>query len=72
MLIANLYGNLNEKISMETPMDLSVIPNKELILRKAIYFLVQSVRKFYEKLIHALIVIGFYENKSYPIVLNRF
>jgi hypothetical protein len=67
-----LTANLNEKISMETPMDLSVISNKELILRKAIYFLVQSARKFYEKLIHALMVIGFYGSKSDPIVLNRF
>jgi hypothetical protein len=38
------------------------------MLRKTIYGLVQSARKFYEKLINVLKVIGFYENKSDPFL----
>jgi hypothetical protein len=37
-----------------------------MMLRKTINFLVQSARKFYEKLINVLKVIGFYGSKSDP------
>jgi hypothetical protein len=37
-----------------------------MILKKTIYGLVQSNRKFYEKLINVLKVIGFYGSKSDP------
>jgi hypothetical protein len=43
-----------------------VSPNEKLILRKTIYGLVQSARKFYEKVIDVLKVIGFYGSKSDP------
>jgi hypothetical protein len=39
-----------------------------LILKQTIYSLVQSARKFYEKLINVLKVIGFYGSKSDPFL----
>jgi Reverse transcriptase (RNA-dependent DNA polymerase) len=51
---------------MNVPMGLSTGPNKKLLLRKTIYGLVQSARKFYEKLIEVLKVIGFEASKSDP------
>jgi hypothetical protein len=61
-----LHGNLDEEIYMDVPMGLSTEPNKKLLLRKTIYGLVQSARKFYEKLIEVLKVIGFEGSKSDP------
>jgi Reverse transcriptase (RNA-dependent DNA polymerase) len=61
-----LHGNLDEEIYMDVPMGLSTGPSKRLLLRKTIYRLVQSVRKFYEKLIEVLKVIGFEGSKSDP------
>jgi hypothetical protein len=63
---AFLHGDLDEKICMEVPKGLEIKHNKKLILRKTIYGLVQSARKFYEKLINVLKVIGFYGSKSDP------
>jgi hypothetical protein len=53
---------------MDVPMGLSISPNKKLLLRKPIYGygLVQIARKFYEKLIDVLKVIGFEGSKSDP------
>jgi Reverse transcriptase (RNA-dependent DNA polymerase) len=51
---------------MDVPMGLSTGPSKNLFLRKTIYGLVQSARKFYEKLIEVLKVIGFEGSKSDP------
>jgi hypothetical protein len=65
---AFLHGDLDEEIYMEVPKDLEIEHNKKLMLRKTIYGLVQSARKFYEKLINVLKVIGFYENKSDPFL----
>jgi hypothetical protein len=63
---AFLHGDLDEEIYMEVPKDLEIKHNKKLMLKKTIYGLVQSARKFYEKLINVLKVIGFYGNKSDP------
>jgi hypothetical protein len=51
---------------MEVPKGLAIKENKKLILRKTIYGLIQSARKFYEILINVLKVIGFYGSKSDP------
>jgi hypothetical protein len=63
---AFLHGDLDEKIYMEVPKGLEIEHNKKLMLKKTIYGLVQSARKFYEKLINVLKVIGFYGSKSDP------
>jgi hypothetical protein len=62
---AFLRGDLDEEIYMEVPKGLE-IENNKLILRKTIYGLVQSARKFYEKLINVLKVIEFHGSKSDP------
>jgi hypothetical protein len=49
---------------MEAPKGLAIKDNKKFILQKTIYGLVQSARKFYEKLISVLKVIGFHGSKS--------
>jgi Reverse transcriptase (RNA-dependent DNA polymerase) len=54
---AFLDGDLDEGIYMDVPMGLSTEPNKKLLLRKTIYGLVQSARKFYKKLVDVLKVI---------------
>jgi hypothetical protein len=48
---AFLHGDLDEEIYMEVPKGLAIKDNKKLIFR-TIYGLVQSARKFYEKLIN--------------------
>jgi hypothetical protein len=63
---AFIHRDLDEEIYMEVLKGLAIKDNKKLILRKTIYGLVQSVRKFYEKLINLLKIIGFYGNKSDP------
>jgi hypothetical protein len=63
---AFLHRNLDEEIYIEVPKSFKIENNKKLILRKTIYGLVQSSRKFYEKLINVLKVIGFYGSKSDP------
>jgi hypothetical protein len=63
---AFLHGDLDEEICMEVPKDLAINENKKLILLKTIFGLVQSFRKFYEKLINVLKVIGLYGSKSDP------
>jgi hypothetical protein len=63
---AFLHANSDKEIYMDVPMDLSIDPNKKLLLRKTIYSLVQSARKFYVKLIDVLKVNGFEEIKSDP------
>jgi hypothetical protein len=63
---AFLHGDLDEEIYMEVPKGLEIEHNKKLILRKTIYGLFQSARKFYEKLINVLKVIGIYGSKSDP------
>jgi hypothetical protein len=63
---AFLHGNLDREIYMDVPMGLSIGPNKKILLRKTIYGLVQSARKFYDKLIDVLKVIGFEGSKSDP------
>jgi hypothetical protein len=63
---AFLHGDLDEEIYMEVPKGLKIEHNNKLVLKKTIYGLVQSARKFYEKLIHVLNVIGFYGSKSEP------
>jgi Reverse transcriptase (RNA-dependent DNA polymerase) len=63
---AFLHGDLDEEIYMDVPLGLTTGPNKKLLLRKTIYGLVQSARKFYEKLIDVLKVIGFEGSKSDP------
>jgi hypothetical protein len=49
---------------------LEIEHNKKMMLRKSIYGLVQIARKFYEKLINVLKVIGFYGSKSDPFLLT--
>jgi hypothetical protein len=61
---AFLHGDLDEEIYMEIPKGLEIEHNKNLMLKKTIYGLVQSARNFYEKLINVLKVIGFYGSKS--------
>jgi Reverse transcriptase (RNA-dependent DNA polymerase) len=61
---ACFHGDLDEEIYIDVPMALSTGPSKKLLLRKTIYGLVQSARKFYEKLIDVLKVIGFEGSKS--------
>jgi hypothetical protein len=63
---AFLHGDLDEEIYMEVPKGLEIKHNKKLMLKKTIYGLVQSTRKFYQKLINVLKVIGFYGSKSDP------
>jgi hypothetical protein len=55
---------------MEVPKGVEIKNNNKLILRKTIYGIVQSARKFYEKLINILKVIGFYGSKSVPCLLT--
>jgi hypothetical protein len=47
---AFLHGNLVEEICIEVPKGLAVKDNKKLMLRKNIYGLVQSARKFMRNL----------------------
>jgi hypothetical protein len=63
---AFLHGYLDEEIYMEVPNGLVIKNNKKLILQKTIYALVQSGRKFYEKIINVLKVIVFYGIKFDP------
>jgi Reverse transcriptase (RNA-dependent DNA polymerase) len=63
---AFLHGNLDEEIYMDVPLGFTTGPNKKLLLRKTIFGLVQSARKFYKKLIDVLKVIGFAGSKSDP------
>jgi Reverse transcriptase (RNA-dependent DNA polymerase) len=63
---AFLHGNLDEEICMDVPLGSATGPNKKLLVRKTIYGLVQSARKFYVKLINVLKVIGFEGSKSDP------
>jgi hypothetical protein len=63
---AFLHGNLDEEIYMEVPKGLAIKEKKKLIMRKTIYVIVQSARKFYEKLINVLKVIGFFGSISDP------
>jgi hypothetical protein len=63
---AFLHGDLDEEIYMEVPKGLEIEHNKKLMLKNTIYGLVQSARKFYEKPINVLKVIGFYGSKSDP------
>jgi Reverse transcriptase (RNA-dependent DNA polymerase) len=63
---AFLHDNLDEEIYMDAPSGINVDPNEKLILRKTIYGLIQSTRKFYENLIEVLKVIGFVGSKSDP------
>jgi hypothetical protein len=63
---AFLHGSLDKEIYMEVPKGLAIKDNKNLILQKTIYGLVQSARKIYEKLINVLKVIGFHGSKSDP------
>jgi hypothetical protein len=63
---AFLHGDLDEEIYMEVSKGLVIENNKKLILRKTIYGLVLSARKFNEKLVNVLKVIGFYGSKSDP------
>jgi hypothetical protein len=62
---AFLQGDFDEEIYMELSKGLE-IKQQKLMLRKTIYGLVQSARKFYEKLINVLKVISFYGSKSDP------
>jgi hypothetical protein len=57
--------DLNKEIYMEVPKGLD-IEQKKMIVKETIYGLVQNARKFYEKLINVLKVIGFYGSKSDP------
>jgi hypothetical protein len=82
MLIANLVWNMKctvvdiettilhedseEEIYVEIPKGIEIKNNKKLILKKTIYGLVQSARKFYEKLIDVLKIIGFHGIKYDP------
>jgi hypothetical protein len=59
-------GDLDEEIYMEVSNGLAIEDNKKLILRKTIYGLDQSARKFYEKLMNVLKIIGFHGSKSDP------
>jgi hypothetical protein len=43
---AFLQGNLDGEIYMDVPSELNVDPSKKLIVKKTIYGLVQSSRKF--------------------------
>jgi hypothetical protein len=58
---AFLNGDLDEEIYMEVPKGLTKISSdKDLIIRKTNYGLVQSARNFNENLINTLKHIGFY------------
>jgi hypothetical protein len=61
-----LHEDLDEKILLKVPKGLTIIENKKLILRKTMYGLFQSARKFYEKLINVLKITGFHGSKSDP------
>jgi hypothetical protein len=63
---AFLHGDLDEEVYTEVSKGLKIEHNKKLMLKKTIYGLIQSSRKFYEKLISFLKVIGFYGSKSDP------
>jgi hypothetical protein len=58
---AFLHGDLDEEIYMEVPKGLEIEHIKKSMLKKTIYGLVQSARKFYEKFINVLKVIDFME-----------
>jgi hypothetical protein len=61
---AFIHGDLDEEIYMEVPKGLTISENKKLLLRKTIYGIVKSPRKFYKKLIINLKFTGFYRSKS--------
>jgi hypothetical protein len=63
---AFLHQDLDEEMYKEVSKGLEIENNKKLILRKTIYGLFQTTRKFYEKLINVLKVIGFHGSKSDP------
>jgi hypothetical protein len=56
-----LHRDLYEEIYMEVPKGFAIKENKRLMLQKTICGLVQSARKFYEKLVDILMVIGFHD-----------
>jgi ferredoxin-fold anticodon binding domain-containing protein len=70
MLIAKLVWKMTCSVVdieyMEVYKGLAIDESKKLILWKTIYSIVQSARKFYEKLINVLKVIGFHGSKSDP------
>jgi hypothetical protein len=59
---AFLHGDLDEEIYMDVPKGLSIGDNKKLSMSKNMYGLVQSARKFCEKLTNIIKVIGFYQS----------
>jgi hypothetical protein len=61
-----LHGDFDEEVSIKVPKGITIGENKNSILRKTIYGLIQSARKFYEKLINVLKVIGFHGSKFDP------
>jgi hypothetical protein len=68
---AFLHGNLQEEIYMNVPKGMSHDDNTCLLLKKTIYALVQSARKFYNKLLSTLKSMGFTEKKSDWCLLSR-
>jgi Reverse transcriptase (RNA-dependent DNA polymerase) len=68
---AFLHGNLQEEIYMNILDGLDSNGNECLELKKTIYGLVQSARKFYKRLIEVLKGVGFVENKSDPCLLSK-
>jgi Reverse transcriptase (RNA-dependent DNA polymerase) len=68
---AFLHGDLQEEIYMNVPEGLQQDSHSCLLLKKAIYGLVQSAREFYNKLLSKLKSMGFTENKSDPCLLSK-
>jgi hypothetical protein len=68
---AFLHGDFEESIFMEIPRDIGLGDNKCLALKKTIYVLVQSSRKFYIKLFKALKSCGFTKRLVDPCLLVK-
>ena len=68
---AFLHGGLQEEIYMKVSEGMQHDTNKCLLLKKTIYGRVQNPREFYNKLLSALKLMGFVENKSDSYLLSK-
>ena len=68
---AFLNGDLDQEIYMDCPKGLDHNPDDCLVLKKALYGLVQSARQFFKKLVEILKSIGFVQSTVEPCLLVK-
>jgi Reverse transcriptase (RNA-dependent DNA polymerase) len=68
---AFLNGDLDEEIYMECPKGMQSKEDEVLLLRKALYGLVQSARQFFKKFTSILVSIGFVQSYAEPCLFIK-